>query len=67
MSSFSGWIAIFGAVTLIILSGIKDLEEVMHKIEWSTLLFFAGLFVMMKVKSWTPAGGIIYDTQAVKI
>ena len=39
----------FGAVTLIILSGIKDLEEVMHTIEWSTLLFFAGLFVMVKV------------------
>ncbi|KAL5484287.1 hypothetical protein EMCRGX_G020756 [Ephydatia muelleri] len=43
-----GWIAIFGAVILIVLSGIKDLEEVMHKIEWSTLLFFAGLFIMMK-------------------
>eukprot|EP00731_Ephydatia_muelleri_P031081 Em0022g595a len=43
-----GLIAIFGAVTLIVLSGIRDLEEVMHKIEWSTLLFFAGLFVMMK-------------------
>ena len=34
---------------MLILSGIKDLEEVMHKIEWSTLLFFAGLFVLMEV------------------
>ena len=34
---------------MMILSGIKDLEEVMHKIEWSTLLFFAGLFVLMEV------------------
>ena len=45
----SGWIAIFGSVVMMILSGIKDLEEVMHKIEWSTLLFFAGLFVLMEV------------------
>lgn len=34
---------------MMILSGIKDIEEVMHKIEWSTLLFFAGLFVLMEV------------------
>ena len=45
----SGWIAIFGSVVMMILSGIKDLEEVMHKIEWSTLLFFAALFVLMEV------------------
>ena len=34
---------------MMILSDIKDLEEVMHKIEWSTLLFFAALFVLMEV------------------
>ena len=44
-----GWIAIFGSVVMMILSGIKDLEEVMHKIEWSTLLFFTALFVLMEV------------------
>eukprot|EP00731_Ephydatia_muelleri_P031074 Em0022g588a len=43
-----GWIALFGSVVMMILSGIKDLEEVMHKIEWSTLLFFTALFVLME-------------------
>ncbi|KAL5460214.1 hypothetical protein EMCRGX_G033643 [Ephydatia muelleri] len=43
-----GWIALFGSVVMMILSDIKDLEEVMHKIEWSTLLFFAALFVLME-------------------
>lgn len=48
--NYPGWIAIFGAVILIVLSGIKDLIEVMHKIGWSTVLFVAGLFIMMKVR-----------------
>ncbi|KAL5460210.1 hypothetical protein EMCRGX_G033639 [Ephydatia muelleri] len=43
-----GWIALFGSVVMMILSGIKDLEEVMHKIEWSTLFFFTALFVLME-------------------
>ena len=46
---YPGWIAIFGAVVLLLLSDIQDLESVLHKIEWGTLLFFAGLFVLMEV------------------
>lgn len=45
----SGWVAIFGAVVLLILSDTQELEPVLHKIEWGTLLFFAGLFVLMEV------------------
>ena len=44
-----GWIAIFGAVILLVLSDTQDLDPILHKIEWSTLLFFAGLFVLMEV------------------
>ena len=47
--SHTGWIAVFGAVVLLVLSDIQDLEPILHKIEWSTLLFFAGLFVLMEV------------------
>eukprot|EP01103_Thecamoeba_quadrilineata_P008709 TRINITY_DN1843_c0_g1_i1.p1 TRINITY_DN1843_c0_g1~~TRINITY_DN1843_c0_g1_i1.p1 ORF type:complete len:710 (-),score=124.55 TRINITY_DN1843_c0_g1_i1:150-2279(-) len=42
------WIALFGSVVHIVLSGTKDLEHLLHKVEWSTLLFFAGLFVTMR-------------------
>ena len=48
-SPLSGWVAIFGAVVLLILADTQELEPVLHKIEWSTLLFFAGLFVLMEV------------------
>ena len=51
MSPPPGWIAIFGAVVLLILADTQDLEPILHKIEWSTLLFFAGLFVLMEVMS----------------
>ena len=50
----SGWIAIFGAVILLVLSDTQDLEPVLHKIEWTTLLFFAGLFVLMEVIGVAP-------------
>ena len=45
----AGWIAVFGAVVLLVLSDTQDMEPVLHKIEWATLLFFAGLFVLMEV------------------
>ncbi len=44
-----GWIAIFGAVVLLLLADIQDMESILHKIEWGTLLFFAALFVLMEV------------------
>ena len=45
----AGWIALFGAMTLLILSNIEDLENILEKVEWGTLLFFAGLFVLMEL------------------
>lgn len=42
------WIALIGAMFLLVISGIDDLHEVLEKVELMTLLFFAGLFVLMR-------------------
>ncbi|OWR42836.1 P protein, partial [Danaus plexippus plexippus] len=46
-----GWTALLGALLLLLLSEREDLEPVLARVEWSTLLFFAALFVMMEVLS----------------
>ncbi|KAG8183960.1 hypothetical protein JTE90_005190 [Oedothorax gibbosus] len=46
-----GWIAILGAICLLILADFKELESVLGRVEWSTLLFFAALFVIMEALS----------------
>ncbi|XP_017363990.1 P protein isoform X1 [Cebus imitator] len=43
-----GWIAILGAIWLLILADIHDFEMILHRVEWATLLFFAALFVLME-------------------
>ena len=45
----AGWIALLGAVWLLVASDIEELETILHRVEWSTLIFFAALFSMMKV------------------
>lgn len=47
--SLSGWIAILGALWLLVLADIQDFEIILHRVEWATLLFFAALFVLMEV------------------
>uniref|UniRef100_A0A8C9TT40 OCA2 melanosomal transmembrane protein n=1 Tax=Scleropages formosus TaxID=113540 RepID=A0A8C9TT40_SCLFO len=44
-----GWIAILGALWLLVLADIQDFEIILHRVEWATLLFFAALFVLMEV------------------
>lgn len=43
-----GWTALLGAVLLLILADREDMEAVLARVEWSTLLFFAALFVLME-------------------
>ncbi|XP_026734254.1 P protein-like isoform X2 [Trichoplusia ni] len=43
-----GWTALLGALLLLVLADREDLEPILHRIEWSTLLFFAALFVLME-------------------
>jgi Na+/H+ antiporter NhaD/arsenite permease-like protein len=42
----SATIAIAGAIILLAISGIK-MEKIMHEIEWKTIFFFIGLFIMV--------------------
>ncbi|KAG8183958.1 hypothetical protein JTE90_005189 [Oedothorax gibbosus] len=46
-----GWIAILGAIFLLVLADFDELEGVFSRVEWSTLLFFAALFVVMEALS----------------
>lgn len=43
-----GWVALLGAILLLTMADRDDLESVMHHVEWTTLLFFAALFVLME-------------------
>lgn len=43
-----GWIAVLGALCLLLVAGLNDLEHLLGKIEWGTLLFFASLFILME-------------------
>ncbi|MED2974886.1 ArsB/NhaD family transporter [Fictibacillus sp. B-59209] len=40
-------IALFGAFLLLLLAGEKHLEYALEKVEWTTLFFFVGLFVIV--------------------
>jgi Na+/H+ antiporter NhaD/arsenite permease-like protein len=42
------WIAVLGAMTLMILADIENIEYLLHKVEWGTLMFFASLFVLLE-------------------
>ncbi|CAG4978266.1 unnamed protein product [Colias eurytheme] len=46
-----GWTALLGAILLLTLADRDDLEPILHRVEWSTLLFFAALFVLMEALS----------------
>jgi Na+/H+ antiporter NhaD/arsenite permease-like protein len=43
-----GWTALLGALTLLVLSDKLEVESVFSRVEWSTLVFFASLFVVME-------------------
>ncbi|XP_074650858.1 P protein-like [Tubulanus polymorphus] len=43
-----GWIAVLGAMMLMVIADYNDFENLLHKVEWATLMFFAGLFILMK-------------------
>jgi len=42
------WIAIVGAMVHILVSGLHDLDEILEKVEFGTLMFFAALFILME-------------------
>jgi len=58
-----GWIPMLGAIWLLVMSDLKDLDAILHRIEWATLLFFGGLFVM--IEALTKLGLIDFITSTV--
>lgn len=42
----SATIAVAGAVALLLISGLKP-EKILHEVEWKTIFFFIGLFIMV--------------------
>eukprot|EP01113_Clastostelium_recurvatum_P015600 TRINITY_DN1872_c0_g1_i3.p1 TRINITY_DN1872_c0_g1~~TRINITY_DN1872_c0_g1_i3.p1 ORF type:complete len:776 (-),score=206.89 TRINITY_DN1872_c0_g1_i3:50-2377(-) len=42
------WVALLGAIVLMVLADIKDIGAVLHKVEWGTLIFFGALFVLIE-------------------
>jgi Na+/H+ antiporter NhaD/arsenite permease-like protein len=40
-------IALFGAALLLVISGIKDPHKILAEVEWGTLFFFIGLFIII--------------------
>ncbi|KAL7741853.1 hypothetical protein ACLKA6_012070 [Drosophila palustris] len=45
------WAAMLAAILLLILANKPDMDAVLDHVEWSTLLFFAGLFVLVEAIS----------------
>lgn len=43
-----GWITLLGVILLLILYDRQNIESALERVEWSTLLFFAILFVLME-------------------
>lgn len=43
-----GWVALLGVILLLIISGKDNFEELVSKIEWTTLLFIAAMYVVME-------------------
>ena len=58
------WIALVGAVIMLLATDRHELEEPLHHVEWTTLLFFAGLFVL--VHSLQYMGGIAFIGEYVE-
>ncbi|XP_030380797.1 P protein-like [Scaptodrosophila lebanonensis] len=42
------WAAVLAALLLLVLANLEDMQVVLAQVEWSTLLFFAALFVLME-------------------
>lgn len=40
------WSALIGVLLLLIITARDDMDQLMHRIEWTTLLFFASMFII---------------------
>ncbi|XP_058453934.1 P protein-like isoform X2 [Malaya genurostris] len=44
----SGWAALLGVVLLLIIADKNDMDAILSRVEWPTLLFFAAMFTLME-------------------
>uniref|UniRef100_A0A8D8HST2 P protein n=1 Tax=Culex pipiens TaxID=7175 RepID=A0A8D8HST2_CULPI len=44
----SGWAALLGVILLLIIADKNDMDAVLSRVEWPTLLFFAAMFTLME-------------------
>lgn len=51
-----GWTALLGVLLLLVLADSQDLDGLLARVEWSTLLFFAALFILMEVSGRIHSG-----------
>lgn len=61
------WIALVGGVVMLTATNPHEIEEPLHHVEWTTLLFFAGLFVLVHSLEYLGLIGWIGEqvTQAI--
>ena len=45
-----GIVAVLAAILLLLLTDLQELQDVLHRVEWDTLIFFACLFVVIQVQ-----------------
>lgn len=55
------WIALVGAVIMLLATDRHELEKPLEHVEWSTLLFFAGLFVLVHALQYLGVISFIGD------
>lgn len=46
-----GWTALLGALLLLLLADTNNMEGILARVEWSTLIFFTSLFILMEALS----------------
>ena len=61
----SGWIPMLGAILLILLADVTHFEDLMEQVEWTTLVFFTALFILMEVSlitfSWSCTLYVVFS------
>lgn len=63
------WIALVGAVLMLLATDRHDLEKPLEHVEWTTLLFFAGLFVLVHALQYLGVISFIgeYVTKGIEL
>lgn len=61
------WVALGGATIMLLVTTRHELEEALEEVEWTTLLFFAGLFVLIHSLDYMGVISFIGDKVASTI